>query len=202
MSVIVEFFKRVSISSILIGIVMLVVGFYVGKITTEYTLNKQYSGINDKLTIAQQMAKDTLLEKEKLLIEIAKKDAALSKPVVAQTETKVVTEYVYKEKENVNDADVKITGNSPVMKLDYYGKVYNLEAQRTNNNSEFKGGTLVTTQNSEFKIDVTDIVNREIATTINKSEHEIAVLKRQKTQQTIWGVLGGAALGIAIEKTR
>ena len=58
-----------------------------------------------------------------------------------------------------------------------------------------KDGKVVITQENTTKLDVTDIVNREIANTVTKKDTEIKHLKREKKQSTFLGVVGGILIG-------
>ena len=71
------------------------------------------------------------------------------------------------------------------------------------------GGTLKMTQSSSATLDVTNIVNREIANTIlqkdaqiAKLEHEKKVENRQGRQNTFWAATIGTTAGYLIAKNK
>lgn len=156
------------------------------------------SGIKKELEDFKSLYKNSILEKEAAII--AKAKAESKKPETIYIGASSTSDIVYKEKENVNDPDVKINSSAPSLKLQYNSKIYDLNPIKTNNQVDFKGGTLVANQKAEFNLNITDVVNREINYTLMQKDKEIAILKRQKNQNLFWGIIGGAATGAIIKQ--
>ena len=151
----------------------------------------------NKITVQTEVYIDS--EKEELLIENAKlKD---KEPEIVYVKGETQTKYVYVQKEKEDDPDVKIDSKPMEIKLSYNGQIVDLPMHSTSN-SDIKEGTLYIGQQATGTLDVTSIVNREISKTILDKDLEIESLKqknkqlqRKRTQDTVWGVLGGMAIG-------
>ena len=161
--------------------------------------NAQFTAINNKYN-------EVFKEKELAKVQLALEKQKEPEKLYVKGEDK--TEYVYIEKEKASDPDVDITSTPQEIKVSYNGETYNLPMQKTNESSVV-GGTLKMTQSSSATLDVTDIVNREIANTIlqkdaqiAKLEHEKKVTKRQGRQNTFWATTIGVTAGYLIAKNK
>lgn len=188
--------------SILIYVLIFVAGIGSGMFIEYKIINPQLEKANQLIAQYDQRIKSLDTEKEKVLIENAKLKLKEPEKVYIAGETK--TEYVYTEKQSQSDPDVKINDKGQEIKIAYNGQSFNLPMKQTTNTTGVKNGTLSIGQQSSATLDVTDIVNREIANTIlqkdakiEKLEHEKKVLSRQGRQNTVWGTIGGALVGYA-----
>ena len=161
---------------------------------------------NAQLTAINNKYNEVFKEKELAKVQLALEKQKEPEKLYVKGEDK--TEYVYIEKEKASDPDVNITSTPQEIKVSYNGETYNLPMQKTSE-SAVVDGTLKMTQSSSATLDVTDIVNREIANTIlqkdaqiAKLEHEKKVEKRQGRQNTFWATTIGTTAGYIIAKNK
>ena len=187
-------------SNIVTYLVVFLIGLGVGMFIKYKEYKPQIEALQKTVDMYQGKYQTSADEKEKALIENAK--LKLKEPEKVYIKGGTQTEYKYVQKESNTDADVAVTTKPPDIKLSYNGKDFVLPMQNVKDSSSVTGGTLLIGQQSSSTLDVTDIVNREIANTIMqkdaqiiKLEHEKKVAVREGTQNTVWGVLAGAAGG-------
>lgn len=149
---------------------------------------KYQAAISDSEEAKIALAKEKLKEPEKVYIK-------------GDTQTEIV----YVEKETPQDPDVQINQEPPSLTVSYNGEVKELPMQTTTESATSEDGTLKVNQSSNVTLDVTDIVNREIANTvlqkdaeIYKQQETIKRLERQKVTSTVLGVIAAGAVGYAL----
>ena len=140
----------------------------------------------------------TAQEKEKALVDKALAEKAAKTPVKEYVKGDTVTEIQYVEKESSKDVGLQMTAKNTVS-ASYNGQTMTLPAE-TKEGMKLVDGKWVIAQESKVTLDIDSIVNRQIANTILEKDHEIEVLKRQKTQQTFWGTVIGAGIGVLASK--
>ena len=155
--------------------------------------------INDYQIKYQAAISDT----EEAKIALAKEKLKEPEKVYIKGDTQ--TEIVYVEKETPQDPDVQINQEPPSLTVSYNGEVKELPMQTTTESATSEDGTLKVNQSSNVTLDVTDIVNREIANTvlqkdaeIYKQQETIKRLERQKVTSTVLGVIAAGAVGYAL----
>ena len=187
-------------------VICIFVGLIVGGFVVYDHMAPKINEANAQLTAINNKYNEVFKEKELAKVQLALEKQKEPEKLYVKGEDK--TEYVYIEKEKASDPDVDITSTPQEIKVSYNGKTYNLPMQRTSKSS-VNGGTLKITQSSSATLDVTDIVNREIANTIlqkdaqiAKLEHENKVEKRQGRQNTFWTATMGTTAGYLIAKNK
>jgi hypothetical protein len=165
------------------------------------TLNEKYVALNNEYTQFKSAISDTEKEREDKIIAKAETDKQNKVPVVAPLFQDTTTTISYDSKQSKNDADVEITNTVNPVKVSYNGKTEELNTTTTEKQTT-EGGKVVVKQDTTTTIDIDSIVNRQIADRIDDYNqkikdlnHDKAVLKRQKTQQTIWGAIIGIGIG-------
>lgn len=155
--------------------------------------------INDYQIKYQAAISDT----EEAKIALAKEKLKEPEKVYIKGDTQ--TEIVYVEKETPQDPDVQINQEPPSLTVSYNGEVQELPMQTTTESATSEDGTLKVNQSSNVTLDVTDIVNREIANTvlqkdaeIYKQQETIKRLERQKVTSTVLGVVTAGVVGYAL----
>jgi len=155
--------------------------------------------INDYQIKYQAAISDT----EEAKITLAKEKLKEPEKVYIKGDTQ--TEIVYVEKETPQDPDVQINQEPPSLTVSYNGEVQELPMQTTTESATSEDGTLKVNQSSNVTLDVTDIVNREIANTvlqkdaeIYKQQETIKRLERQKVTSTVLGVIAAGVAGYAL----
>lgn len=187
-------------------VICIFVGLIVGGFVVYDHMAPKINEANAQLTAINNKYNEVFKEKELAKVQLALAKQKEPEKLYVKGEDKV--EYVYVEKEKASDPDVDITSTPQEIKVSYNGETYNLPMQRTSESS-VNGGTLKMTQSSSATLDVTDIVNREIANTIlqkdaqiAKLEHEKKVEKRQGRQNTFWATTIGTTAGYLIAKNK
>lgn len=187
-------------------IACIIIGLIVGGFIVYDHMNPKLIEANTQLNALNSKYNDTIKEKEIAKIQLAMEAQKEPEKLYIKGEDKV--EYVYVEKEKASDPDVNIVSTPQEIKVSYNGETYDLPMQRTSESS-VNGGTLKMTQSSSATLDVTDIVNREIANTIlqkdaeiAKLEHEKKVATRQGRQNTFWATTIGTTAGYLIGKNK
>ena len=177
--------------------IVALVSFIVGVGLTAYLghnyYEKKLATVNAELTDYKSKYGATAEEKEKALIDKAIAEKKANTPLKEYVKGDTVTEIQYVEKASSKDPDLQMTTGSTVV-ASFNGQEMTLPAE-DKKGMKLVDGKWVIDQQSKVTIDVDSIVKREIANTIEKEEHEKAVLKRQKTQQTIWGTVAGVVIG-------
>lgn len=155
--------------------------------------------INDYQIKYQAAISDT----EEAKIALAKEKLKEPEKVYIKGDTQ--TEIVYVEKETPQDPDVQINQELPSLTVSYNGEVKELPMQTKTESATSEDGTLKVNQSSNVTLDVTDIVNREIANTvlqkdaeIYKQQETIKRLERQKVTSTVLGVIAAGVAGYAL----
>ena len=161
--------------------------------TAKYYQDK-LDAVQTELTDYKAKYSASVDEREQAIINKAQSDNAKNTPVVAPITQASTATVSYEEKSSADDADVQVSNTTKPVVVSYNGITEALPTTTTQN-KEIKDGKVVITQENTAKLDVTDIVNREIANTIDKKDTEIGHLKREKIQNTFWGVVGGFAIG-------
>lgn len=186
-------------------ILCILVGLLLGGWVVYDHLKPDINAANAEIAALKQEYATAIEEKEAAKIEAALAAQKEPEKVYIQGEDKI--EYVYVEKESPDDPDVDITSTGQEIKISYNGEIYDLPMQRTTTTTGVVDGTLKIGQSSTATLDITDVVNREIANTILQKDAEIAklendkkVLERQKTQQTVWGSIIGFSAGFVAGK--
>lgn len=192
-----NFFKK-----LLSYVIVLVIGLGVGYYLEYKHINPQLDQANKLVAMYEKEYATAKDEREAALIENAKLKE--KEPEKLQVEAKADTEIAYVEKAQESDPDVNIEDSPQEIKVAYNGEEYNLPMKKVETSTNTNKGTVVIKKESKATLDVTDVVNREIANTIMKKDAELEkanyqnkVLKRQKIQNTAWGIVGGLAVGYA-----
>lgn len=187
-------------------VICIFVGLIIGGFIVYDHMEPKINEANAQLTAINNKYNEVFKEKELAKVQLALEKQKEPEKLYVKGEDK--TEYVYIEKEKASDPDVDITSTPQEIKVSYNGEIYNLPMQKTSESSVV-GGTLKMTQSSSATLDVTDIVNREIANTIlqkdaqiAKLEHEKKVTKRQGKQNTFWATTIGTTAGYLIAKNK
>ena len=187
-------------------VICIFVGLIIGGFIVYDHMVPKINEANAQLTAINNKYNEVFKEKELAKVQLALEKQKEPEKLYVKGEDK--TEYVYIEKEKASDPDVDITSTPQEIKVSYNGEAYNLPMQKTSE-SAVVGGTLKMTQSSSATLDVTDIVNREIANTIlqkdaqiAKLEHEKKVEKRQGRQNTFWAATIGTTTGYLIAKNK
>ena len=187
-------------------VICIFVGLIIGGFIVYDHMEPKINEANAQLTAINNKYNEVFKEKELAKVQLALEKQKEPEKLYVKGEDK--TEYVYIEKEKASDPDVNITSTPQEIKVSYNGETYNLPMQKTSKSSVV-GGTLKMTQSSSATLDVTNIVNREIANTIlqkdaqiAKLEHEKKVTKRQGRQNTFWATTIGATAGYLIAKNK
>lgn len=189
-----DIIKAVNSKSIIIGLlVALILGIVIGG----YFTHKYYA---PKLVAETALVTDlnakystAIDEKEAAIVAKAVADEKANTPVIVTAKGETVTQVEYVEKASSTDSDASLT-TTAAYKFEYNGTQYDVPTKTVATNN-VKDGKLVLTQTTTNVMNVDDIVNRQIANTVLKSNHDIAVLKRQKKQDTVWGVIIGVGIG-------
>lgn len=190
--------KQQSIFKILL--LILVVGLISSGLTYHYT-KQHWSNKYDALQAQYDTyaanhpdsADDGPTAEDKIIAKALdqKKENVPVKETIGTTEKTVI---YYTQKESKDDSDVQVTNKPQSISVSYNGKKQEIPTTNTEGQS-IENGKLVVDQKQSATIDIDSIVNREIANKILEDEHKQAVLKRQKTQQTIWGTVIGVGIG-------
>lgn len=187
-------------------VICIFIGLIVGGFVVYDHMSPKINEANAQLTAINNKYNEVFKEKELAKVQLALAKQKEPEKLYVKGEDK--TEYVYIEKEKASDPDVEITSKPQEIKVSYNGETYNIPMQKTSE-SKVTGGTLKMTQSSSATLDVTDIVNREIANTIlqkdaqiAKLEHEKKVEKRQGRQNTFWAATIGTTAGYLIAKNK
>ena len=187
-------------------VICIFVGLIIGGFIVYDHMVPKINEANAQLTAINNKYNEVFKEKELAKVQLALEKQKEPEKLYVKGEDK--TEYVYIEKEKASDPDVDIASTPQEIKVSYNGETYNLPMQKTSE-SAVVGGTLKMTQSSSATLDVTDIVNREIANTIlqkdaqmAKLEHEKKVTKRQGRQNTFWATTIGTTAGYLIAKNK
>ena len=180
-------------------VAIFLLGLAVGYFLEYKNMSAKLDAANNTIKIYEAKLITTDGEKERLLIENANLKNKEPEKIYIKGETE--TKYVYVQKEKESDSDVNITAKPMDIKLSYNGETFDLPMKSVSG-SNIKNGTLFIGQQATGTLDVTDIVNREIAKTILEKDleidslnYKIRQLQRKRTQDTVWGVLGGYVLG-------
>lgn len=140
------------------------------------------------------------------------------KPPVVKTETKTVTQMAYVPKETIiyrdstgqttavqEKTDVELTVPAPALYMKYNNQLFEMQGI-TGEKTKFEQGKLTGEINSSATIDVTDLVNKEVALqrendtkVLNKRLAELTVQKR-RPQIDLFG--GANTVGIGIRVSR
>lgn len=140
------------------------------------------------------------------------------KPPVIKTETKTVTQMAYVPKETIiyrdstgqttavqEKTDVELTVPAPALYMKYNNQLFEMQGI-TGEKTKFEQGKLTGEINSSATIDVTDLVNKEVALqrendtkVLNKRLAELTVQKR-RPQIDLFG--GADTVGIGIRVNR
>ena len=182
--------------------IVALVSFIVGVGLTAYLghnyYEKKLAAVNTELTDYKSKYGATAQEKEKALIDKAIAEKKANTPLKEYVKGDTVTEIQYVEKTSSRDADLQMTTGSTVV-ASFNGQEMVLPAE-DKKGMKLVDGKWVIDQQSKVTLDIDSIVNRQIANTILEKDHEIEVLKRQKTQQTFWGTVIGAGIGVLASK--
>lgn len=190
-----KMFKSNNLRNKLIGyLIALIIGIIVGWAITYNFYDAKLKDVTEQLN--EYKAKYSTVQKEK-------EDAIIAKALADHKAKTLVKEYIkgdtvtkveYVEKESSTDADLSITNPAPKVIMEYNGEKQELAAV-TKEGKKLVDGKWVITQESSTVINVDDVVNRQIALTIEEKEHQKKVLERQKIQNGIWGLAIGYGVG-------
>lgn len=178
-------------------VVAIIIALVCSFVTYHYTAKHyqaKYDALNAEYTAFKAQYQAIVVEKENAIIAKAQADKAAKVPVVEYIKGDTVTEIQYVEKQSKNDADIEITNKAKPIIVSYNGQKEQLPTTTTEGKTIADGKTTIT-QETTATLDIDAIVNRQIANRIAEDDHKIAVLKRQKTQNLVWGIIGGAVIG-------
>jgi hypothetical protein len=183
-------------------LISFLIGLVIGMVGVAYFGHNYYeakiTALNNKLTDYEARYSDSINQKEAAIIAKAKAEEKANTPVKEYIEGKTQTVVQWLEKESPKDADVKQTFTNQ-MKYEYNGVQYDIP-MTAKDGSAIKDGQLSINQTNSAVLNVDDVVNRQIANTINKKDKEIQVLEREKKQQTFWGTVIGFGVGSLLHK--
>jgi hypothetical protein len=163
--------------------------------------NAKYEALNEEFIIYKANHPDSDENvREQEIIDKALQDKKNNVPLIAPIGTKETTSIYYTNKTSKDDADVEMESKPTGITVSYNGKKETLPTVNKETQEKTEDGKLVIKQEQAATLDVTSIVNREIANKELEHMHNEEVLKRQKKQQTFWGVVGGVALGCLISR--
>lgn len=192
---------KIGWAKIIIGFIL---GILIGAGAMWFYMHGEVNDLEEQVNNLKTEYATSIDEKEKALADLALEQLKEPEKIYIKGDTVVETKYV--EKTSSDEADVDITNPPPTIKLAYNGKEEVLKMQ-TSGDSVDKNpdGSLKISQSSEIKLDVTDVVNREIANTILQKDseierlnHELKVKDRQNIQGKFWAGVAGIAVGAAI----
>jgi len=174
-------------------------------VTYHYTAKhyqEKYDTLNSEYTNYKANHPDATETKtsEQAIIDKALNDKKNDTPVTETIGTESKTTIGYAQKQSADDADIEITNTANPVLISYNGKTEALKTTTSENQTTNADGKVVITQQTSAVLDITDTVNRAIAQRVLDDEHKEEVLRRQKTQQTVWGVVAGVAIGYAVKK--
>lgn len=173
-------------------------------LTYHYTAKhyqSEYDTLSAQFTTYKVNHPDTTeLKTEQAIIDKALDDKKNNVPITEAVGTESTTTIQYVQKQSSNDADVEVTNAAKPISISYNGTISQLKTNTTETQSTTADGKVVINQQTSAVLDVTGIVNEKIANRILEDEHKEQVLKRQKTQQTVWGVVAGVAIGHFVKK--
>lgn len=126
-------------------------------------------------------------------------------PIEIPVQVKGDTEIRYIEKETPADADVEINSSVPVISVAYNGEKSELKGL-PEEKQKFEKGKLQVEQKSETTLDVTPIVDREVAAVVkanteelNKAHaEELKEEKHKRHQKELQSFLAGAGVGLLV----
>lgn len=126
-------------------------------------------------------------------------------PIEIPVQVKGDTEIRYIEKETPADADVEINSSAPVISVAYNGEKSELKGL-TEERQKFEKGKLQVEQKSETTLDVTPIVDREVAAAVKANTEELNKVhaeelkkeKHKRHKRELESFLAGAGVGLAI----
>jgi hypothetical protein len=166
-------------------------------ITYHYTAKhyqEKYNALNAQFDAFKAEYSSVINEKEQAIIDKAIAEKKANTPVKEYLKGETVTQLQWVEKESKSDASVEINSKTNPIVVSYNGKKEELPTTTTEG-KDIKDGKVVVTQQTTATLDIDSIVNRQIANRILEDEHKEKVLKREKTQQTIWGTVAGFVIG-------
>lgn len=192
---------RIGWTKIIIGFI---VGILIGAGAMWFYMHGEINELEDQISTLKTECTINIDEKEKALTELALAKNKEPEKIYIKGDTIVETKYI--EKTSPDEADVDIVNPPPTIKLAYNGKEEILEMQTDKNNFDKNiDGSLKISQSSEIKLDVTDVVNREIANTILQKDseierltHKLKVKERQNIQGKFWAGVTGVVIGAAL----
>lgn len=178
----------------IVALICFGLGALTGFILTKNFYKEKLNEVNTELTNFKAQYSTVIKEREEAIIAKALADQKAKTPVKEYVKGDTVTEIQYLPKESSSDADLSLTSKPMNLSFEYNGVKQPVNAV-TSEGKQFVDGKWVITQQTQATLNVDDIVNRQIANKINEEEHDKAVLKRQKTQQTFWGTVIGVGIG-------
>jgi len=214
---------------IIVAMVMFILGGGLGVYFTYTHYNAKLEVANATITDLTAKYSEIEAAKEAAIIAKAQAEDKANIPIVVSDTDKTTTSVSYEAKTSASDADT-VVNTSTLHKFEYNGVLYDIPEVKptvkptttsngttsvtgTSTNggaatgtktgettSTITGGKLVLTQQTVSVLNVDDIVNRQIADTVNKKDTQIRILKREKVQQTFWGIVGGVVVGKYIAK--
>lgn len=190
-----KMFKSNNLRNKLIGyLIALIIGIIVGWAITYNFYDAKLKDVTEQLNEYKAKYSTVQKEKEDAIIAKALADHKAKTPVKEYIKGDTITTVEYVEKESAKDADLSITNPPTKVVMEYNGEKQ--ELQTINSEGKvFKDGKWIIKQESQTVLNVDDIVNRQIAITIEEKEHQKKVLQRQKIQNGIWGLAIGYGIG-------
>lgn len=155
-------------------------------------LQSEYNSFKAKYSVIVE-------EKEAAIIAKAKAEKAAKTPVVEYVKGETVTEIKYVEKDSKDDATFEFNSKANPIYVSYNGQKEAIKTT-TKDGKQIVDGKLVMNQETTATLYIDSIVNRQIANTILEKEKKERELERQKSQNLIWGIVGGYVVGKTLKK--
>jgi hypothetical protein len=197
-------------NTVIACLISFLIGALISGIAVYKIYDSKYNTLKTEYNNYKQDTDSIRSDYESKLIDKAVKDNEANKPAKELIENTYAGEISYVPKTSKNDSDVDVSYDVKPILISYNGKQQSLTTSNTESQAK-EDNKIVIKQQSQATLDVTDIVNREIANTIDKNKKElqrtmdednkkIETLKREKRQNASWTLLGGLALGYILHK--
>lgn len=152
---------------------------------------------------------DIVNKDEAATIAKAEAEKAQNKPITETATTEATTTIEAVQKDSSNDADVQVTSNPKPIIVSYNGKQQELKTTTTESQTKTADNKVVITQQTQATLNVDDIVNREIANTVDnykatikandeKAKSDIKKMNKEGNKKSAWCLVGGVLIGLAL----
>lgn len=188
-------------------ILVFVVGFGIGAYMYYDHYKPELDETKQELKLIRLKYDSAINEKEEAKIKLALEEQKKNAEVGLNSKNTISCTYTAKN--NQYDPDVVVNEPKQCINIAYNGKVERLPMKQTKVTTKNANGTLAITQEALIVLDVTDIVNREIANYVLNTDnkiielkHDVKVRERQIKQHTFWASIAGAAVGALVDHVK